>query len=145
MDAQEEIVDSPVGWVNKHIKQYVDSGGTEGHRFQGQQTLLLTVRGRKSGVLRRTALIYARDGERYVVVGSNGGKDGHPAWYLNVLAEPSVLVQVGTESFAARACPAAAEERERLWQLLVTMFPSYKGMQKKTDRVLPVVVIEPAA
>ena len=79
MAHNEEVVDSPTGWVNKHIRTYVESGGTRGHEWRkGVPALLLTTRGRKSGVLRRSALIYHTDGERYYVVASNGGSPGHP-------------------------------------------------------------------
>jgi F420H(2)-dependent quinone reductase len=70
----EQVHDSPTGWVAAHVRRYLDSGGTQGHRWNGVDTLLITTRGRKTGQLRRTALIYGRDGDRYVVVGSNGGR-----------------------------------------------------------------------
>jgi hypothetical protein len=89
---QEEVFDNPTGWVNKHIRGYVASDGKRGHRWNGVNTLLLTTRGRKSGTLRRTALIYGRDGDRYLVVGSRGGAQQHPAWYLNLVANPEVAV-----------------------------------------------------
>lgn len=79
-DEQNEITDSPVEWVADHVRRYVTSGGKSGHRWSGLDTLLITTRGRKTGVLRRTALIYGRDGERYIVVASNGGKPKNPAW-----------------------------------------------------------------
>jgi len=139
---EHEVVDSPTGWVNKHIRQYVDSGGSKGHVWQGVSTLLLTTRGRKSGVLRRSALIYGTDGERYFVVGSNGGSAGHPAWYLNLTADPAVEVQVGPDVFAATARPANAAERAELWPRMITIWPDYDKYQLKTDREIPVVIIE---
>ena len=72
-----DVTDSPVGWVNAHVRRYVESGGASGHRWSGTDTLLLTTRGRRTGLLRRTALIYGRDDDRFVVVGSNGGKAVH--------------------------------------------------------------------
>jgi deazaflavin-dependent oxidoreductase (nitroreductase family) len=105
-------------------------------------TLLITTQGRKTGLMRRTALIYGRDGDNYVVVGSNGGKKNHPSWYLNLLDNPAVQVQVGTEQFEARARPATAEDRPRLWQLMAGIFPTYNSFKKKTSREIPVVVIE---
>jgi deazaflavin-dependent oxidoreductase (nitroreductase family) len=103
MAAQEEITDSPTGWVAQHIQEYVETDGQAGHTWNGVPTLLLTTRGRKSGALRRTALIYGRDGDRYLVVASKGGAPDHPLWYLNLLADPEVSVQVGAEKFTARA------------------------------------------
>jgi deazaflavin-dependent oxidoreductase (nitroreductase family) len=111
-----EIHDSPTGWVAKHIRGYVESDGKRGHRWHGVDTLLLTTRGRRSGKLRRTALIYGTDGDRYVVVASNGGSKAHPAWYLNLSANPNVDLQVSAEKLRALASTSAGEERERLWR-----------------------------
>lgn len=142
IDSENEISDSPVKWVADHVRRYVESGGEKGHRWSGMDTLLITTQGRKTGLMRRTALIYGRDGDNYVVVGSNGGKKNHPSWYLNLLDNPAVQVQVGTEQFEARARPATAEERPRLWQLMAGIFPTYNSFKKKTSREIPVVVIE---
>ena len=141
--AEEEVVDSPEGWVARHIRRYVDSDGANGHEWRpGVFTLLLTTRGRRSGRLRRTALIYGRDGDRFVVVGSVGGSARHPAWYLNLVEHPEVEVQVAAERFKATARPATAEERPRLWSLMTGIYPAYVGFQKRTRRQLPVVVLE---
>ena len=142
----EQIVDSPTGWVAHHIKDYVETGGRKGHRWRGQDTLLLTTRGRRSGKLRRTALIYGQDGDRYVVVGSNGGQAAHPNWYLNLKHDPEVTVQVRDEVFRAGARAAKGEERERLWRLMAGLFPTYEDYGRRTSgkRVIPVIVIEPA-
>ena len=101
--SDEQVVDSPTAWVAKHINEYVASGGEKGHTWQGVPTLLLTTRGRKSRKLRRTALIYGRDGNSYVVVASIGGAPKHPLWYLNLVANPKVELQVGPEIIPARA------------------------------------------
>jgi deazaflavin-dependent oxidoreductase (nitroreductase family) len=138
----QEPIDNPTGWVNRHIRSYVESGGKRGHRWQGADTLLLITRGRKSGELRRTALIYGRDGDRFVVVGSNGGSSTHPAWYLNLVADPDVTVQVGEEVLEARARDATPDERPRLWELMTGIWPDYGNYQRRTDRQIPVVVIE---
>jgi deazaflavin-dependent oxidoreductase (nitroreductase family) len=142
MTTEEPIVDSATGWVAQHIRTYVDSGGAKGHLYHGLPTLLLTVRGRRSGVLRRTALIYGRAGDDFVVVASNGGSDGHPAWYLNLRDTPDVDLQVGTERFAARARTATEQERPALWQAMVTIFPRYEQYRAATAREIPVVVLE---
>lgn len=141
-DAQDEITDSPIKWVADHVRRYVASDGKSGHRWSGMDTLLITTRGRKTGAQRRTALIYGRDGERYIVVASNGGKPRNPAWYLNLLATPEVQVQVGAEVFSARARPAAGAERTRLWAQMASIFPQYETFQKKTSREIPVVILE---
>src|SRR5215510_15416724 len=102
-DPEEQITDSPTGWVGRHVRRYVESGGRKGHRWHGVDTLLLTTRGRSTGKLRRTALIYGRDEGRYLVVASNGGSEGHPNWYHNLAADPHVSVQVGDDRFDAEA------------------------------------------
>ena len=143
MTASEQVLDSPEGWVANHIRRYVETDGAEGHEWRpGVFTLLLTTRGRRSGKLRRTALIYGRDGDAYLVVGSQGGAPEHPAWYLNLLAEPEVQVQVGAEKFTARARTAGAEEKPRMWRTMTAVWPAYDDYQKRTDREIPVVVLE---
>ncbi|HEV2637306.1 MAG TPA: nitroreductase family deazaflavin-dependent oxidoreductase [Actinocrinis sp.] len=146
MNEQTDVVDSPADWVNKHIKSYVATDGVHGHEFRvGAPVLLLTVVGRKSGLRRRTALIYGRDGARYVVEASAGGTPHHPAWYLNLTANAEVQVQVMAEKFSARARTAVGEERERLWEKMAQIWPDYEVYQKKTDRTIPIVVLEPLA
>jgi deazaflavin-dependent oxidoreductase (nitroreductase family) len=143
MPAGEQVMDSPTGWVKRHIRRYVDSDGATGHEWRpGVFTLLLTTRGRRSGQLRRTALIYGRDGDRYVVVASVGGSARHPAWYLNLTDHPEVEVQVGPERFPARARTAGPEEKPRLWELMTSIWPAYEDYQRKTRRQIPVVILE---
>ena len=142
MASQEEIVDSPTGWVARHVRRYVETDGRSGHKWNGRQTLLLTTRGRKSGKLRRTALIYGQDGDRYLLVASNGGARNHPFWYLNLTAQPEVQVQVGADKFTARARTAGAEEKPRLWRLMAAIWPDYDRYQKRTSRDIPVVIVE---
>jgi deazaflavin-dependent oxidoreductase (nitroreductase family) len=138
----EEVVNSPTAWVARHIRGYVESGGQRGHIWRGAPTLLLTTRGRRSGRLRRTALIYGTDGDRYVVVASQGGRPVHPNWYLNLVERPEVHVQVGSETFAARARTAGPDEKPRLWKLMTGIWPDYDSYQARTDRDIPVVVLE---
>lgn len=142
MTAAEDITDSPVDWVAKHVRQYVDSGGTKGARFYGHDALLITTRGRRSGRLRRTALYYGVAGDRYVLVASNGGSRTHPDWYLNLTEHPEVTVQVGPETFTAHARTAGPEERPALWKLMVAIFPNYREYQAKAGREIPVVVLD---
>ncbi|MFV2102874.1 nitroreductase family deazaflavin-dependent oxidoreductase [Micromonospora sp. LOL_024] len=143
MTTGEQVRDSPTGWVAEHINRYVDTDGADGHEWRpGVYTLLLTTRGRRSGALRRTALIYGRSGDGYVVVASQGGDPRHPAWYLNLLAEPEVQVQVGAERFTARARTASAEEKARLWPVMADIWPAYDDYQAKTGRDIPVVLLE---
>lgn len=138
----EHVVDSPRGWVARHIRDYVSTGGKKGHRWHGVYTLLLTTRGRKTGKLRRTALIYERDRDRFFVVASQGGAKEHPNWYLNLVDEPELTVQVGSDVFAARARTATAREKPRLWRLVSSNWPEYERYQARTTRDIPVVIIE---
>jgi deazaflavin-dependent oxidoreductase (nitroreductase family) len=127
----------------EHVDRYRETGGEEGHDWKGTVTLLLTTTGRRSGEERTTPLIYQRDGDRYVVVASQGGADEHPAWYLNLSADPNVEVQVKDDRFEATASTAEGEERERLWELMTATWPAYDRYQTKTDRQIPVVVLTP--
>jgi deazaflavin-dependent oxidoreductase (nitroreductase family) len=140
--SREEITDSPIGWVRRHIRRYVETDGRSGHNWNGRDALLLTTRGRKSGRLRRTALIYGRDGDRYLVMASGGGEPAHPSWYLNLVDNPEVTVQVRAETFAARARTATDEEKPLLWERMVAIFPKYNRYQQKTTRNIPVVILE---
>lgn len=143
--AEEEVHDSPSSWVVRHVREYVETDGRKGHRWSGVHTLLLTTRGRRTGKLRRTALIYGREGDRYLVVASKGGSDTHPSWYLNLREDPDVRVQVGSERFAARASTASAEEKPRLWRLMAEIWPEYDHYQERTSREIPVVILEPVS
>lgn len=142
MDWEKDVRDSPVRWVADHIRNYVKSNGDSGHRWSGVFTLLLTTRGRKTNTLRRTALIYGRDAERYVVVASKGGSRNHPEWYLNLRDHPAVHIQVGPEKFEARARTASPDERPRLWESMVEIWPDYNQYQQRTRREIPVVILE---
>ena len=127
----------------EHVERYRATDGEEGHDWQGTTVLLLTTTGRKSGEPRVMPLIYQPDGDNYVVVASKGGWDNHPLWYLNLEANPDVEVQVKGDRFKARARTADGEERERLWKVMTATWPQYDSYQKKTDRQIPVVVLEP--
>jgi deazaflavin-dependent oxidoreductase (nitroreductase family) len=135
----EEVFDSPSPWVAEHIRRFLQTGGSP---RPGLHDLLLTTRGRRSGRLRRTVLVYAQDGDRYVVAASNAGADRHPAWYLNLVADPAVTVQIGARATPARARTATAEERPRLWRLMIAAAPSYQDYENTTARDIPVVIID---
>jgi deazaflavin-dependent oxidoreductase (nitroreductase family) len=146
MTSRQKVFDNPTGWVNSHIREYVESDGKKGQRWRGLPTLLLITRGRKSGKLRRTALIYGRDGKAYLLVASNGGAPHHPLWYLNLVANAEVELQVGADKFSARARTAFSQEKLRLWKLMVDIFPQYNSYQTraaKAGRDIPLVIVEP--
>ncbi len=128
----------------QHVERYRETGGEEGHNWQGTTVLILETTGRKSGEPRPTPLIYGEHGEGYVIVASKGGADEPPAWYLNLEAKSEVDVQVRDDRFKARARTATAEEKPELWKLMVERWPQYDEYQEKTDREIPVVVLERA-
>jgi deazaflavin-dependent oxidoreductase (nitroreductase family) len=138
----QEPIDSPTGWVAEHVQRYIETNGEDGHMWRGAPTLILTTIGRHSGKARRLALIYGRDADQYVVVASKGGAEQHPEWYLNLRDNPEVQVQVMADRFRARARTATPEERERLWPQMVAIWPAYADYQKKTDRQIPLVILE---
>jgi deazaflavin-dependent oxidoreductase (nitroreductase family) len=127
-----------------HVKAYRDTDGAEGHDWQGTQTILLTTTGHRSGEARTVPLIYGRDGESYLVVASKGGADEPPAWYVNLQADPAVEVQDRGDVFKARARTATDEEQARLWPIMTKEWPAYDEYQTKTERKIPVVVLERA-
>jgi deazaflavin-dependent oxidoreductase (nitroreductase family) len=110
--------------------------------FAGRPVLLLTTTGAKSGQPRLAPLVYSRAGDHYVVVASKGGAPTHPAWYHNLLANPVVTVEVGGETFEARARVTEGAERDRLFAERAAASPNFAEYQNKTTRVIPVVVLE---
>jgi deazaflavin-dependent oxidoreductase (nitroreductase family) len=110
--------------------------------FAGRPVLLLTTTGAKSGRSRLAPLVYSRDRDRLVIVASKGGAPTHPAWYLNLVANPIVTVEVGGETFEALAAVAAGAERERLFAAHAAANPNFNDYQRRTSRVIPVVVLE---
>ena len=139
-------------WIVEHLEQYRRSPN-EGHfwdaTFAGGHprtpTLLLTTIGRKSGKQLTLPLIYGIDGERHVIVASKGGAPEHPAWYLNLQSNPQVDVQVAARKFQAIARTTHGEERQRLWEMMASIYPPYPDYQKRTNREIPVVVLETKA
>jgi deazaflavin-dependent oxidoreductase (nitroreductase family) len=139
-------------WILDHLEQYRQSPD-EAHfwdaTFAGGRprtpTLLLTTVGRKSGKRLTLPLIYGTDGDRHVIVASKGGAPEHPAWYLNLQSNPQVDVQVAARKFQAVARTASGEERRRLWEMMAGIYPPYPDYQKRTDREIPVVVLETKA
>jgi proline iminopeptidase len=128
----------------EHIRRYEETDGKEGHIWMnGAPTLVLTSTGRKSGQQRKTALIYQEAEGNYLVVASDGGAPNHPAWYLNLLAQPKVTVQVAADKFAATARTATAEERAKYWHLMTAVWRHYADYERKTTREIPLVVLEP--
>ena len=127
----------------QHVERYRATDGAEGHDWQGTQALLLTTTGHRSGEARTTPLIYAPHGDdAYTVIASKGGSEEPPAWYVNLREEPEVEVQVKGDRFKARARTASAEEKPGMWARMVEEWPAYDEYQQKTERQIPVVVLE---
>jgi deazaflavin-dependent oxidoreductase (nitroreductase family) len=139
-------------WMVDHANKYMSSGGKEGHLYKVKPpgygdlevpALLLTTTGRKSGEKFIFPLFYGTTGNSYIIVASKGGAPEHPGWYKNILGNPEVEVQVGTRKLKARARTASGAERARLWDEAIKFWPPYGDYQKKTEREIPVVVLDP--
>jgi deazaflavin-dependent oxidoreductase (nitroreductase family) len=129
----------------EHVDRYRATEGEEGHEWQGTVTLLLTTKGRKSGEERTTPLIYGRSGDDYLIVASKGGADAPPAWYLNIQENPDdVEIQVKGDRFKVGARDATPDEKPEMWKTMTAEWPAYDEYQEKTDREIPVVVLERA-
>jgi deazaflavin-dependent oxidoreductase (nitroreductase family) len=127
-----------------HTAVYRATGGRVGHQFPGAPpSLLLEHVGAKSGTRRTTPLTYLADGDDLVLVASKGGNPKNPAWFHNLRAHPEVTVQVGSEHRPVRARVATAQERARLWPEVVKLYSGYAGYQKRTEREIPLVILEP--
>lgn len=128
-------------WVQEHIAEYLQDGD-KGHDKMGTPALLLTTTGKKSGEPLLLPLFYGEDNGNYVVVASKGGAPEHPAWYTNLVANPEVEVQVRNEKFPAIARTATEDEKPALWEKMAVIWPPYNEYQQKTERPIPVVILE---
>ena len=128
----------------EHVRRYRETGGEVGYMWRGAPTLLLTTTGRRSGEPTTTPLIFGRDGDNYVLIASQGGAPKHPGWYRNLVEEPKVELQVRADVIRGRARTAEGDERERLWKLMAEIWPPYDEYRTRTDRQIPVVVVDPA-
>ena len=146
----ESLPKEVMDWITKHRDRYLATNGEDGYLWDASlgggkgmvPTLLLTTTGRKSGRELTLPLIFGESGKDYVVIASKGGAPEHPAWYLNLQANPNVKVQVKADKFNARARTATGPERSALWAKLVEIYGPYADYQKKTQREIPVVVLQ---
>ncbi len=143
MPIEGEYEPSAWGWVAKQVDQYESSGGTKGVTLQGVPTVVMTMRGRRSGKVRKAAVMRVEHDGAYAAVASKGGDPNHPGWYLNLLADPDVTVQDGPVVTDMRAREATGEERAAWWARATEVWPAYDDYQQKTDRQIPVLVLEP--
>lgn len=131
-------------WFGRlHRAAYRATGGRVGGRLVGLDVLLLTTTGRRTGLPRTTPMPFYRDGDRLVLVGSNGGADTDPAWWKNLQATPEAEVEIGRERLAVRAALATPEDRDRLWPRLKEWNANYRRYETKTTRRIPVVILTP--
>jgi deazaflavin-dependent oxidoreductase (nitroreductase family) len=154
IDVDQTIHDLEAGktpeWISDHVRVYRESGGADGHLWDGSSVgiprrlpcLLLTTIGRRSGEKRTSPVLYGTAGNAYVVIGSKGGADTHPNWYLNLRANPVVEVQVANDRFQARARVATGKERDQIWQTMIEEYSFFSEYQKKTKRQIPVIILE---
>lgn len=143
MPLQGEYEPSPSQWVRDQVEQYESSGGTEGTTMRGMPVIILTTVGAKSGKIRKTPLMRVEHDGRYAVVASQGGAPTHPVWYHNLKADPRAELQDGPERRDMTAREVTGAEKEQWWERAVDAFPDYADYQKKTDRQIPVFVLEP--
>jgi deazaflavin-dependent oxidoreductase (nitroreductase family) len=134
---------SPVGWVREQTEKILDTGTTESvDHPSGKPVVLVTIRGVRSGKLRYTPLMRVEHGGRYALVASKGGAPENPVWYRNLVANPHVELQDGTVTKEYDARELSGDEREQWWERAVAAFPPYADYQRKTDREIPVFVVE---
>ncbi|MGA5729258.1 nitroreductase family deazaflavin-dependent oxidoreductase [Streptomyces seoulensis] len=146
MPLEGEYEPSPEQWVRDQVEQYESSGGTEGTtlRDTGMPVIILTTRGNRSGKIRKTPLMRVEHDGKYAIVASVGGAPKHPVWYFNVKADPTVDLQDGPDKREMRAREVKGDEKAKWWDRAVAAYPPYAEYQQKTDREIPVFVLEPA-
>jgi deazaflavin-dependent oxidoreductase (nitroreductase family) len=132
---------NPNDWNKTIIEEFRANGGKVGGQFAGRPLLLLHTTGAKSQQQRVNPVAYTTDGDRLVVIASKGGAPTNPDWYYNIIANPRVAVEVGTEQFQARATIPTEPERTRLYDQMATTMPGFAEYQRKTTRIIPVVVL----
>ncbi|MBO1414734.1 nitroreductase family deazaflavin-dependent oxidoreductase [Streptomyces sp. FH025] len=144
MPLKGEYEPSPTDWVRTQVETYESSGGTEGTTLRGMPVILLTSVGAKSGKLRKTPLMRVEHDGRYAVVASQGGAPKHPVWYWNLKADPRVELQDGPVRQDMTAREVTGAEKAEWWQRAVAAYPDYADYQERTDREIPLFVLEPA-
>jgi deazaflavin-dependent oxidoreductase (nitroreductase family) len=132
-------LEEAMSWMQNHIDEFRASGGTIGGGFEGRPVLLLTTTGRKTGEPRTAPMMYLREDGHLYVFASKGGAPKNPHWYRNLVANPKVTVELGTETFEATATPLEGEERDRVYTKQVELYPQFGEYERKTERTIPVV------
>ncbi len=142
MPLQGEYEPSPSQWAADQVSTYERSGGTEGNTMQSVPVIILHTRGRHSGKARKAPLMRVEHDGTYAAIASLGGAPTHPVWYLNLVADPHVAVQDGPDVVDHQARVASGAERDAWWARAVEVWPDYASYQKKTERVIPVVLLD---
>jgi len=137
-----EYEPSPTSWVRDQVDLYESSGGTQGTTMRGLPVVILTTRGNKSGKVRKSPLMRVEHDGKYAVVASLGGAPKHPVWYYNLLGDPHVELQDGSEKRDMVAREVTGQDKADWWERAVAAFPDYAAYQAKTDREIPVFVLE---
>jgi F420H(2)-dependent quinone reductase len=142
-----EYEPSTIDWVREQVEEYERSGGTRSTtlRDTGMPVVIVTSRGVRSGKLRKTPLMRVEHGGRYLAVASQGGAPKHPVWYHNLMADPLVELQDGPVKQDMRARVLTGDERAEWWERAVATFPPYADYEKRTEREIPVFLLEPVA
>lgn len=144
MPLQGDYQRSPSKWAANQAEKYEESRGAKANTLRGVPVVILTTKGRRSGSLRKSPLMRVEHDGTYAVIASDGGAANHPAWYLNLVAEPNIMLQDGPEAMQMRARVATGDERETWWRRATDVWPDYDSYQTKTERQIPVVLVEPA-
>ncbi|MBM6400241.1 nitroreductase family deazaflavin-dependent oxidoreductase [Phycicoccus sonneratiae] len=140
----ENYIPSPTGWVRDQVEKIEATGDTRSVQVMDRPVVMLTMRGRKTGATRKVPLMRVEHDGTYAAVASKGGAPEHPVWYGNLQADPTITLQDGTESWTAVAREITGEEREQWWERCVAAYPPYAEYQEKTDRLIPVLLLERA-
>jgi deazaflavin-dependent oxidoreductase (nitroreductase family) len=142
MTIEGSYVPSPSGWVRNQVETIESTGTTDSVDIMGHPVVLLTMRGARSGAIRKVPLMRVEHEGTYVAVASKGGHPDHPEWYFNLKAHPDIELQDGTETVPVRARELSVDERTDWWPRCVAAFPPYAEYQQKTDRLIPVFALE---
>ena len=145
MPLQGEYAPSSAEWVRKQVEEIESSGGTRGNEMRGMKVIVVTSMGHGSGKLRKNPVMRVEHGGKYAAVASKGGAPDHPTWYRNLVEHPLVEVQDGTHKGDYTAREISGDERAEWWERAVAAFPDYADYQEKTDREIPVFVLEPVS
>jgi deazaflavin-dependent oxidoreductase (nitroreductase family) len=141
----EDYEPSASAWVREHVEQILRTGTTDGVTIKGLPTVLMTYRGAKTGKVRKTPVMRVEHEGRYAAVASQGGAPTNPQWYASLVAEPGIQLQDGTVTQEYRAREVSGDEKALWWRRAVDAYPDYADYQRKTDRQIPVFVLEPVS